>query len=380
MLRTRRPWLAVLANGVVLLINLNWATPDKLIFLLLFLLVSLLLLVRFTLAENIRQWKARGLRFSPDLELGLYAGGRYLCRGRVAGSVSDADWPANAATSRLGCLTAQSADLTAIQICADIRGCRWNWRRTWQASTSSIHHSGCGERTTCPSTKILHYTLPHPADDGSQYLITETYDSYDGVASWSSTMGQQRSRSRQSANARLVGRHKVDTYAITFDNVPQGGESYLFAPGAEAARFSVNTTYTTRGERTPKGRSGRRTIHCRPVTSTLRKAMSRLLPIMSSRRCRIPNLRILTLRVPSRCAAPLSAVRGVYRPVCQTDCVTGHQRHDLHVRCGGASGELSARWLYLQHDQPRPPSIRMLSPGSCRPRRASAPSSHRRWR
>ncbi len=40
---------------------------------------------------------------------------------------------------------------------------------------------------------------------------------------------------------------KVDTYAITFDSVPLGGESYLFAPGAEAARFSVSTTYTTRG-------------------------------------------------------------------------------------------------------------------------------------
>ena len=54
-LHSRRPWLAALANGVVLLINLNWATQDKAVFfIILFLLATLLLLVRFTLAENLR--------------------------------------------------------------------------------------------------------------------------------------------------------------------------------------------------------------------------------------------------------------------------------------------------------------------------------------
>src|SRR5262249_60218049 len=67
-LHTRRPWLAALANGVVLLINLNFATEDKtIIFLVVFLLTTLLLLVRFTLAENTRVWRPRGLRYSPDL-------------------------------------------------------------------------------------------------------------------------------------------------------------------------------------------------------------------------------------------------------------------------------------------------------------------------
>src|SRR5215469_14569993 len=67
-LHSRRPWLAALANGVVLMINLNWATQDKAVFfIVLFLLATLLLLVRFTLAENVRVWRSRGLRFSPDL-------------------------------------------------------------------------------------------------------------------------------------------------------------------------------------------------------------------------------------------------------------------------------------------------------------------------
>src|SRR5262249_57422376 len=67
-LHTRRPWLAALANGVVLLINLNFATEDKtIIYLVVYLMTTLLLLVRFTLAENTRHWRARGLRYSPDL-------------------------------------------------------------------------------------------------------------------------------------------------------------------------------------------------------------------------------------------------------------------------------------------------------------------------
>ena len=52
---------------VVLLINLNQTTNDEFYFLIVFLVLTLLLLVRFTLAENMRHWRRAGLRFSPDL-------------------------------------------------------------------------------------------------------------------------------------------------------------------------------------------------------------------------------------------------------------------------------------------------------------------------
>ena len=66
-LRARRPWLAILANCTVLLINIGWAGEDMLLFLVFFLLLALLLLVRFNFAENLRTWRARRLRYSPDL-------------------------------------------------------------------------------------------------------------------------------------------------------------------------------------------------------------------------------------------------------------------------------------------------------------------------
>jgi transglutaminase-like putative cysteine protease len=245
-LRTRRPWLAVLANGVVLLINLNWATPDKLIFLLLFLLVSLLLLVRFTLAENIRHWKARGLRFSPDLSWDFMQAGAIFA---VVVLLVAYLMPIGAANQQLQDWAASPRNpLTSLQskfaqIFAGVVGSGAG------AGSVNFFDSSLRLRGTnnLPSTKILHYTLLHPADDASQYLITETYDSYDGVASWTSTVGQQVPARANQLLPSSTADSKVDTYAITFDSVPLGGESYLFAPGAEAARFSVSTTYTTRG-------------------------------------------------------------------------------------------------------------------------------------
>jgi len=65
--RSRSPWLAVIANCVVLLINLNNESDDKIIFAILFLLVTILLLVRFNLVEHMRVWRQKGLRYSPEL-------------------------------------------------------------------------------------------------------------------------------------------------------------------------------------------------------------------------------------------------------------------------------------------------------------------------
>lgn len=246
-LRTRRPWLTVLANGVVLLINLNWATPDKLIFLLVFLLVSLLLLVRFTLAENIRRWKARGLRFSPDLSWDFMQAGAIFAVVVLLVAYLLPVGQANAqlqewAASPKNPLTAIQAKFT--QIFAGVVGNGAGAGGGVNFFDQSYRLRGT---VALPNTKILHYSLPHLADDGSQYLVTETYDSYDGIASWTSTSGQVVVASANQVLPPTSTDTKMDTYEITFDNVPIGGQSYLFAPGSEAARFNVATSYTTRG-------------------------------------------------------------------------------------------------------------------------------------
>ena len=65
--RTRNPWLMILANAIVLLINLSSVDAGYVIFLIVFLMASLLLLLRFNLYESVRRWRRQGLRYPDDI-------------------------------------------------------------------------------------------------------------------------------------------------------------------------------------------------------------------------------------------------------------------------------------------------------------------------
>jgi hypothetical protein len=65
--RMRSPWLMILANAVVLLINLNNVSEGLIIFLVVFLIASLLLLLRFNLYESVKRWQSQGLRYADDI-------------------------------------------------------------------------------------------------------------------------------------------------------------------------------------------------------------------------------------------------------------------------------------------------------------------------
>ncbi len=65
--RTRNPWLMIMANAVVLLINLSSVDAGYIIFLIVFLMASLLLLLRFNLYESTLRWRKQGLRYPDDI-------------------------------------------------------------------------------------------------------------------------------------------------------------------------------------------------------------------------------------------------------------------------------------------------------------------------
>ena len=65
--RTRKPWLMILVNGIVLLINLSNIEDGYIVFLVVFLIASLLLVLRFNLYESSSYWKRNGLRCADDL-------------------------------------------------------------------------------------------------------------------------------------------------------------------------------------------------------------------------------------------------------------------------------------------------------------------------
>lgn len=241
-LHTRRPWLAALANGVVLLINLNWADENKtLFFLVLFLLATLLLLVRFTLAENIRQWKAKGLRFSPDL-----------------------GWDFMQAGAIFAVIVLLAAYLLPAGNANQLISDWWNnptnpWQQIqsrFQTAFGGVQGVGPGTldffgsdlqlvgSVNLPNVEILHYSASSTTDV-TQYLATRVLNVYNGTNHWSATQTQVTPYAPNEPQPASVQSHETtNTYKITIVREPAG--SPLFAPGLEAAQFSVpSEAYTS---------------------------------------------------------------------------------------------------------------------------------------
>ncbi len=245
-LHSRRPWLAALANGVVLLINLNWATQDKAVFfIILFLLSTLLLLVRFTLAENIRVWRARGLRFSPDLGWDFMQAGAIFA---VVVLTLANILPAGAANTNI--LSAwnspnnpwQGVQTTFQTLFGGVQGGR--------GATAGGGFNFFGSNLTLggnphlPNVPILSYTPVSSSNDPEQYLITQTLDQYREDGLWSSSAV---SEVTQAANTALpsglnASNFKINAYHVTVDQ-PLAGNP-LFAPGSVAASFSLASQTT----------------------------------------------------------------------------------------------------------------------------------------
>lgn len=234
--RTRRPWLAALANGVVLLINLNWTTEDRTIFfLVIYLLATLLLLVRFTLAENMRRWRARGLRFSPDLSWDFMQAGAIFAVAVLLLAYLLPSWPANSALTDWW--NGPSNPWTAVQqrfeqVFNGVQG----------AGPGVINFFGGDLQLTgtvqLPNTVMLTYTVPAGAgNDSAQYLITRTLNVYNGQNSWTSSTTQTRSYIAGDTQPPTTEAAHTNTYNITIVTSQAG--SPLFAPGDEAASFNV---------------------------------------------------------------------------------------------------------------------------------------------
>ena len=235
---TRRPWLAVLANGVVLLINIGWSTSDEYYFLVLFLLATLLLLVRFTLAENTRYWRTIGLRFSPDLGWDFMQAGAFFA---VVVVLIPNLLPAAIQNQALndyfnapnGGLVKLEAHIQALFGGAGGKGASGPGFFT---STLELHGS-----VDLPNVQILHYRVGTAGvTDAQQYLITQAFDTYNGSNTWTNSSVAQttayRANQTQPASSQV---HHIDVYDITFDLTPPGGEQYIFVPGSEAEAFSI---------------------------------------------------------------------------------------------------------------------------------------------
>ncbi len=65
--RSGKVWQAIVPGGLVLLINLYYAPKDVTLWFIIFILLALLLAIRFNLFKQEAQWRAEGVFFRPDI-------------------------------------------------------------------------------------------------------------------------------------------------------------------------------------------------------------------------------------------------------------------------------------------------------------------------
>src|SRR2546428_1115730 len=220
--RTRSPWLMIVANAVVLLINLSNVDSGYIVFLVVFLMASLLLLLRFNLFESTKRWRRQGLRYSDDLGWDVMQAGAlisiailvfswFLPWGYINDTASQV-WNANANP------WVQLED---------------TWNRVISLNGGNIPNNHGNFRDTPvlggnPNlNKDIVFTVQ--SNDSTQYLESLSYDTYDGRG-WSNspTFGLPfQSNAVVPSESQVV--HTVNQQ-ITVVNPP--GEQYPYILGA----------------------------------------------------------------------------------------------------------------------------------------------------
>ncbi len=175
--RTRSPWLMLLANAVVLLINLSNIDAGYVIFLVIFLVAALLLLLRFNLYESSIRWKRQGLRCSDDLNWEFMQAGALISLGILVFSWLLPWGYTNQAAAQIwttdGNPWVQAQNL-------------WNRLISVSGGTTPQNHGNFTSLLTLGGSPNLTNTLVFhvKTNDGSQYLQYSSYDQYDGSRNW----------------------------------------------------------------------------------------------------------------------------------------------------------------------------------------------------
>jgi transglutaminase-like putative cysteine protease len=218
--RTHSPWLMILANAVVLLINLSNIDPGYIIFLVVFLVAALLLLLRFNLYESSVRWKRLGLRTSDDLGWEFMQAGAMLSIGILIltwflpwGYINDSAaqiWSAN------------NNPWVGIQD-------TWNRLLAVTGGYNGLNHGNFTDTLTLGGNPNLSndvvFTLT--STDNGQYLQSLSFDTYNGrtwsnSASGSFSLKQGNYTYDNATDLRIVQQH------ITVVNPPGEQQPYLF--------------------------------------------------------------------------------------------------------------------------------------------------------
>src|SRR6266487_5113444 len=220
--RTRSPWLLIVANAVVLLINLSNIEDGYIVFLVIFLIASLLLLLRFNLHESFHRWRGQGLRYADDLGWEVMQTGALISIGILIFSWFLPWGYTNDTASQIW-----NADANPWVQLEDT----WNRIISLSGGTNAANHGNFRDTLVLGGNPNLNndpvFTVQ--SDDSGQYLMSVAYENYDGRG-WSN--GSTRNLSLKSnepngSESSIV--HSLIQH-ITVVNPP--GEQYPYLFGA----------------------------------------------------------------------------------------------------------------------------------------------------
>ncbi len=247
--RSRSPWLAAAANAVVLLINLNYATDDKVIYAVLFMMMALLLIVRFNLVERMRIWKRKGLRYPSELSWDFMQAGVIFT---ILVIIVAAILPSRLVNVQLQNLwNGPNSPWTNVQNTFSrlfhVDGGNGNGHSR-VAFGGSLTIQG---NVNLPDTPVFSYTT---TDTSHSYLEALTFDHFDGHTWTETTDG--RVTTQLAPNTPITPEttvYKAVRSIIHVITAPDG--SYIYGPG-EPVMFSVPVTVHSDGIPLSQGDQG----------------------------------------------------------------------------------------------------------------------------
>ncbi len=217
--RTRNPWLMILANAVVLLINLNNIDEGYVVFLVVFLMASLLLLLRFNLYESVRRWERQGLRYGEDLTWDIMQAGALISIGILILS-----W----------LLPWGYTNATAALIWSDNQNPWVQIQDTWNRiiavnnTANPANHGNFDSTLSLGGNPNLNNVIVFKvqSDDPTQYLETLSYDTYDG-RNWTEGATQLEPLDAKSQTVNESSVVHLDKQVINVVNPPGEDASYI---------------------------------------------------------------------------------------------------------------------------------------------------------
>jgi transglutaminase-like putative cysteine protease len=221
--RTRSPWLMIVANAVVLLINLSNVDAGYTVFLVVFLVAALLLLLRFNLYESVKRWQRQGLRYADDIGWDVMQAGALLSIGILIFS-----W----------LLPAGYLDPAVSQVWTMNANPWVQFQNTWNRAFAVDGGAVPPNRGNFRDTLVLggnpnlnnEIVFNVKSDDTSQYLQSISYDTYTSERGWMVSpysVLKVEANQQYSSGAQLT--HQI-TQKITVVNPP--GEQYAYLFGA----------------------------------------------------------------------------------------------------------------------------------------------------